>query len=107
MVSPAPRVCRICRELFVIGADELATLREIAARAGWSGDWAPRVCSDCRFLARRTKTAATATGSDARLTCVDCRASFIFTASEQKAYAARGHRTPRRCRRCRSVRAAQ
>ncbi len=45
--------------------------------------------------------------SDKTLTCADCGQEFIFTASEQEFYAARGFSEPRRCPTCRAARKAQ
>lgn len=45
--------------------------------------------------------------SDKTLICADCGQEFIFTASEQEFYAARGFSEPRRCPTCRAARKAQ
>lgn len=43
--------------------------------------------------------------ADRNLTCVDCNASFVFTAGEQEFHAAKGFTNePRRCPACRSAR---
>ncbi len=44
------------------------------------------------------------TTADKALTCADCSAEFIFTASEQGFYAERGFSEPRRCPSCRAAR---
>jgi CxxC-x17-CxxC domain-containing protein len=46
------------------------------------------------------------TTADKTLTCVDCRQTFAFTASEQQFYADRQFSEPRRCPSCRAVRKA-
>ena len=46
------------------------------------------------------------TTADKMLTCVDCRQTFAFTASEQQFYADRQFSEPRRCPSCRAVRKA-
>ena len=44
---------------------------------------------------------------DRELTCVDCGASFVFTAGEQQFYEERGFNSPpRRCKECRKQRKA-
>ena len=49
----------------------------------------------------------TVTISDVLLTCVDCGASFPFTAGEQRFYAERGLPRPIRCADCRAKRRAE
>jgi CxxC-x17-CxxC domain-containing protein len=44
------------------------------------------------------------TTADKALTCADCSAEFIFTASEQEFYAERQFSEPRRCPSCRAAR---
>ncbi len=44
------------------------------------------------------------TTADKALTCADCSAEFIFTASEQEFYAEREFSEPRRCPSCRAER---
>lgn len=44
------------------------------------------------------------TTADRSLTCVDCSAEFVFTASEQEFYAERQFSEPRRCPSCRAAR---
>jgi CxxC-x17-CxxC domain-containing protein len=44
------------------------------------------------------------TMADRALTCADCQAEFIFTASEQEFFATRQFSEPRRCPSCRAVR---
>ena len=44
------------------------------------------------------------TTSDKTLTCADCSAEFVFTASEQEFYAERQFSEPRRCPSCRAAR---
>lgn len=45
-----------------------------------------------------------ATTADKGLTCADCSAEFIFTASEQEFFTERGFSEPRRCPSCRAAR---
>ena len=42
--------------------------------------------------------------SDKSLTCADCQAEFVFTASEQEFFAERQFSEPRRCPSCRAAR---
>jgi CxxC-x17-CxxC domain-containing protein len=45
--------------------------------------------------------------ADKTLTCVECGASFVFTAEEQKFYEAKGYTNePKRCPACREARRA-
>lgn len=44
------------------------------------------------------------TTADKALTCADCSAEFVFTASEQEFYAERQFSEPRRCPSCRAER---
>ena len=44
------------------------------------------------------------TTADKALTCADCSAEFVFTASEQEFYAEREFSEPRRCPSCRAAR---
>ncbi len=44
------------------------------------------------------------TTADKTLTCADCSAEFVFTASEQEFYAEREFSEPRRCPSCRAAR---
>ena len=44
------------------------------------------------------------TTADKALTCADCSAEFVFTASEQGFYAERQFSEPRRCPSCRAAR---
>ncbi len=46
------------------------------------------------------------TMTDKALTCADCHAEFVFTASEQEFYAEREFSEPRRCPSCRAARKA-
>jgi Probable zinc-ribbon domain len=39
---------------------------------------------------------------DKILTCVDCKAEFIFPAGEQKFFADKGFTEPKRCKSCRA-----
>ncbi|MCI1273811.1 MAG: zinc-ribbon domain-containing protein [Clostridiaceae bacterium] len=41
------------------------------------------------------------------LQCVDCGATFEFTAEEQEFYASRGFSEPKRCPKCRAARKSQ
>lgn len=44
---------------------------------------------------------------DRTLTCVDCNATFVFTASEQEFHAEKGfNNDPKRCQECRAARKA-
>ena len=46
--------------------------------------------------------------SDKDLTCVDCGATFTFTAGEQEFFASKGYTNePRRCLECRGARRSQ
>ena len=46
--------------------------------------------------------------SDKSLTCVDCGATFTFTAGEQEFFASRGYTNePKRCTECRGARRGQ
>jgi CxxC-x17-CxxC domain-containing protein len=46
--------------------------------------------------------------TDRNLTCVDCGATFVFTAEDQEYHQRKGFANePRRCRSCRSARRAQ
>ena len=46
--------------------------------------------------------------TDKTLTCVDCGATFTFSASEQETFAQRGYTNePKRCSTCRDARKAQ
>jgi CxxC-x17-CxxC domain-containing protein len=47
------------------------------------------------------------TTADKALTCADCSAEFIFTASEQEFYAEREFSEPRRCPSCRAAKLAR
>lgn len=38
------------------------------------------------------------------LQCVDCKSSFIWTASEQEYFADRNYQQPKRCKMCREMR---
>jgi CxxC-x17-CxxC domain-containing protein len=51
-------------------------------------------------------TTSYSTANDRTLTCVECRAEFAFTASEQAFYAERQFSEPRRCASCRAARKA-
>ena len=44
------------------------------------------------------------TTADKALTCADCSAEFVFTASQQEFYAERQFSEPRRCPSCRAAR---
>ena len=44
--------------------------------------------------------------ADVEIICADCRTPFLFSIGEQRFYAERGYRHPKRCRTCRQERAA-
>jgi hypothetical protein len=44
---------------------------------------------------------------DRQLTCADCGAAFLWTASEQEFYRERGYEQPKRCPSCRRANKAR
>ena len=45
--------------------------------------------------------------ADQTISCKDCKADFVFTASDQQFFADKGFQPPKRCRACRNLRKTQ
>lgn len=43
-----------------------------------------------------------AEGEDKDLNCIDCKATFVFSAGEQKFFQEKGFTPPKRCKSCRA-----
>ena len=44
---------------------------------------------------------------DRRLTCADCGEGYVWSASEQEFYKAKGYEPPKRCKPCREAKKAR
>ena len=44
---------------------------------------------------------------DQQLTCADCGEGYVWSASEQEFYKAKGYEQPKRCKACRQAKKAQ